>query len=103
LAIRRATSGSSASPPHHGALESGKVDLDTWQCHKTLVIRFSGDRSGRLDLWLPPKYTGSLNLAGFRNDVIAGARVFAGDNKARQFINVSGTSGAQTLNAPQER
>jgi iron complex outermembrane receptor protein len=49
-----------------------------------------------------PKYTGSLNLGGFRNDLIAGARVFAGDNKARRFVNISGTSGAQTLNARQE-
>jgi iron complex outermembrane receptor protein len=84
-------------------VESGKVDLDTWAMHKTLVhpIFQVIDQDG----WtygFAPKYTGSLNLAGFRNDVIAGARVFAGDNKARQFINVSGTSGAQTLNARQE-
>ena len=83
-------------------IESGKVDFDTWAMHKTLVhpIFQVIDQDG----WtygFAPKYTGSLNLGGFRNDVIAGARVSAGDNKARQYVNVSGSSGAQTLNALQ--
>lgn len=84
-------------------VDSGKVDLDTWAMHKTLIhpIFQVIDEDG----WtygFAPKYTGSLNLGGFRNDVIAGARVSAGDNKSRRFMNNLGVQGAQTLNAKQE-
>ncbi len=83
-------------------LDSGKIDLDTWAMHKTLMhpIFQVLDQDG-WSYGFAPKYTGSLNLGGFRNDLIAGARVYAGDNAARQFVNVSGTSGAQTLNSRQ--
>ena len=83
-------------------VETGKIDLDTWAMHKTLIhpIFQVIDQDG----WaygFAPKYTGSFYIGGFRNDLIAGARVYAGDNSARQYINVSGTSGTQTLNARQ--
>ncbi len=40
-------------------------------------------------------------LFGYRNQVIAGARYFAGNNIAQQYVNVAGSRGAQTLNARQ--
>lgn len=83
-------------------LDSGKIDFDTWAMHKTLMhpIFQVLDQDG-WSYGFAPKYTGSLNLGGFRNDLIAGARVYAGDNAARQFINNFGVVGAQTLNSRQ--
>src|SRR5262249_11682240 len=85
------------------ALSGGKLDVDTLLSHKTLyhpsfqVLDQDGWTYGAA-----PKYTGSVSIGGFRNDIIVGARLFAGDNRALQFVNVGGSRGAQTLNARQE-
>lgn len=83
-------------------LDTGEVTFDTWAIHKSLyhpifqVIDQDGWTYG-----FAPRYTATLNLAGMRNDVIAGARFFGGNTQARQYINVSGERGTQTLNASQ--
>ncbi len=48
-----------------------------------------------------PRYSGSFTINGFRNDLIVGARVYGGNNKANQYLNIAGQSGAQTLNSRQ--
>lgn len=47
------------------------------------------------------RYTGSFDLGGFRDDVIAGVRFFGGNNTALQYVNIGGSRGAQTLNSRQ--
>jgi iron complex outermembrane receptor protein len=42
-----------------------------------------------------------LSLGGYRNDVLAGARIITGNNTALQYVNIGGSRGAQTLNARQ--
>ncbi len=44
---------------------------------------------------------GTFDVGGFRNDTILGARAFAGQNSALQFVNIQGNRGAQTLSALQ--
>ncbi|HTR08573.1 MAG TPA: TonB-dependent receptor [Paraburkholderia sp.] len=83
-------------------LDTGQIDVDTWAIHKSLyhpifqVIDQDGWTYG-----VAPRYTASLTLGGMRNDVIAGARFFGGNNQARQYINVSGDKGTQTLDSTQ--
>jgi iron complex outermembrane recepter protein len=83
-------------------LDVGQLDFTTWAIHKSLyhpifqVIDQDGWTYG-----FAPRYTATLNLGGMRNDVIAGARVFGGNTKARQYINVSGNEGTQTLDSTQ--
>lgn len=84
------------------ALDTGTLEVDTWLIHKSLfhpifqVIDQDGFTYG-----IAPRYTASLDVAGHRNDVIAGARFFAGNNTALQYVNVGGSRGAETLNSRQ--
>jgi iron complex outermembrane receptor protein len=83
-------------------LDVGQLDVVTWAIHKSLyhpifqVIDQDGWTYG-----VAPRYTATLNLGGMRNDVIAGARFFGGNTQARQYVNVSGNEGAQTLDSTQ--
>jgi len=83
--------------------ETGRFDVDTWFMHKNLyhpifqVIDQDGFTYG-----IAPRYTADLRLGELRNELIAGARFFGGNNAARQFVNVSGGRGAQTLDARQD-
>lgn len=84
-------------------LDSGQLDFSTWVIHKSLYhpIFQVIDQ----DYWtygFAPRYTGTQTVGGMRNEVIAGARFFGGNNDARQYVNVSGNRGAQTLNARQD-
>ena len=83
-------------------LDVGKLDIDTWFIHKKLFhpIFQVFDQDG-ITYGIGPRYTASFALGGFRDDVIAGARFFAGNNTALQYVNLAGSRGAQTLNARQ--
>ncbi len=82
--------------------ETGKLDVDSWLIHKNLFhpIFQVIDQDG-LTYGVAPRYTGSFNLNGFRNDLVVGGRVYGGNNKALQFINIAGQRSAQTLNSRQ--
>ncbi|WP_232631043.1 TonB-dependent receptor family protein [Methylobacterium sp. Leaf118] len=83
-------------------LEIGRLDIDSWAIHKTLyhpifqVLDQDGWTYG-----LAPRWAGTFDLGGYRNDLILGVRAFAGVNDARQYLNVAGLRGAQTLQAVQ--
>ncbi|MDR5762067.1 TonB-dependent receptor [Caballeronia sp. LZ035] len=83
-------------------LDVGQLDVVTWAIHKSLyhpifqVLDQDGWTYG-----IAPRYTATLNLGGMRNDVIAGARFFGGNTQARQYVNVSGNEGTQTLDSTQ--
>jgi iron complex outermembrane receptor protein len=83
-------------------LDVGTVTVDTWAIHKNLfhpifqVIDEDGWTYG-----IAPRYTGSFEIGGFRNDLFTGLRAIGGNNDSRRFINVAGRSGANTLNARQ--
>lgn len=83
-------------------LDVGQLDFVTWAIHKSLyhpifqVIDQDGWTYG-----FAPRYTSTFNVGGMRNDVIAGARFFGGTTQARQYVNVSGNEGAQTLDSTQ--
>nr|WP_137830888.1 TonB-dependent receptor [Methylobacterium sp. L1A1] len=83
-------------------LEVGRLDIDSWAIHKNLyhpifqVIDQDGWTYG-----VSPHWSGTFDVAGYRNDLLLGMRAFAGINDARQFVNVSGLRGAQTLRAVQ--
>ncbi|CAG9176435.1 TonB-dependent receptor family protein [Cupriavidus pinatubonensis] len=84
-------------------LDSGLLDFSTWVIHKNLYhpIFQVIDQ----DYWtygFAPRYTGTQTIGGMRNQLIAGARFFGGNNDARQYVNVSGDRGAQTLNSRQD-
>lgn len=84
-------------------VDGGQVDLTTWAIHKDLYhpIFQVIDQ----DYWtygIAPRYTGQQTIGGMRNEVIAGARFFGGNNDARQYVNVNGNRGAQTLNSRQD-
>jgi iron complex outermembrane receptor protein len=83
-------------------LDVGKLDIDSWAIHKSLYhpIFQAIDQDG----WtygIAPHWSGSFDVAGFRNDTILGLRAFAGQNSAQQYVNIRGNRGAQTLNALQ--
>ncbi len=84
------------------ALAIGKLDIDSWAIHKSLyhpifqVIDQDGWTYG-----VSPHWSGSVDVAGFRNDTILGLRAFAGQNSALQFNNRAGQRNGQTLNALQ--
>lgn len=84
-------------------LGTGKFDVDSWFMHKNLYhpIFQVLDQDG-FTYGIAPRYTADWSLAGFRNETIAGARFFGGNNDARQFVNIAGGRGAQTLNARQD-
>jgi iron complex outermembrane receptor protein len=83
-------------------LDTGKLDIDTWFIHKSLFhpIFQVIDQDG-ITYGFGPRYTGSFDLGGFRDDVIAGGRFLGGNNTALQYVNVGGSRGAQTLNSRQ--
>lgn len=80
-----------------------KLDFDTWFIHKDLYhpIFQVIDQDG-ITYGAGPRYTTNFDIGRFKNELLLGARYFGGSNKARQFLNVSGDRGAQTLNAKQE-
>ncbi|GJE25378.1 TonB-dependent receptor family protein [Methylobacterium organophilum] len=83
-------------------LDVGKLDIDSWVIHKNLyhpifqVIDQDGWTYG-----IAPRWAGTFDIAGYRNDLILGLRAFAGINAARQYVNLAGRRGAQTLDALQ--
>ncbi len=84
------------------ALDVGRLDIDSWAIHKNLyhpifqVVDQDGWTYG-----IAPHWAGTFDIGGFRNDLLLGLRAFAGINDARQFVNVAGSRGAQTLEAVQ--
>ncbi len=83
-------------------LDVGRLDIDSWAIHKNLyhpifqVIDQDGWTYG-----VSPHWSGTFDIAGYRNDLLLGLRAFAGINDARQYFNVSGRRFTQTLNAVQ--
>ncbi len=79
-----------------------ELDVDTWAIHKQLYhpIFQTIDQDG----WtygIAPRFTATSTIAGLRNDFIAGARFFGGNNAARQYLNLAGSKGNQTLDSTQ--
>jgi iron complex outermembrane receptor protein len=84
-------------------LDFGQLDITSWAIHKHLnhpifqVLDQDGWTYG-----ISPRFTGSFNLGGYRNDLVVGARIFAGNNQALQYVNAgNAVRGAQTVNARQ--
>jgi len=83
--------------------DNGQLDLDTWFMHKNLyhpifqVIDQDGYTYG-----FAPRYSVAGQIAGLRNEIVLGGRVFGGNNRALQFLNVGGSRGRQTLNSRQD-
>ncbi|MGE3623780.1 MAG: TonB-dependent receptor family protein [Bdellovibrionales bacterium] len=84
-------------------LDFGKLDLDTWAIHKSLFhpIFQVIDQDG-WTLGIAPRYTSDFHLGGRRNELIAGGRVFGGNNTAMQYQNLNGSRGLKTLDARQD-
>jgi iron complex outermembrane receptor protein len=81
----------------------GRLDIDTWLVHRRLYhpIFQVLDQDGYT--WgLSPRFTTSFALGGMRNDLVVGARYFAGTNDAQQFVNLRGSRGRQTLDSRQD-
>ena len=84
------------------ALENGRLDFDTWLLHKNLyhpifqVIDQDGYTYG-----FAPRYAGTYQIAGMRDELIVGGRIFGGNNRALQFVNAGGSRAAQTVNSRQ--
>jgi len=84
-------------------LDGGQLDFSTWVIHKNLYHPiFQVIDQDSWTYGFAPRYTGNQTIGGLRNQLIVGARFFGGNNDARQYVNVSGTRGAQTLNARQD-
>ncbi|AGW94219.1 MULTISPECIES: TonB-dependent receptor family protein [Cupriavidus] len=84
-------------------LASGQLDIASWAIHKDLYHPiFQVIDQDSWTYGIAPRYTGTQTVAGLRNQLIAGARFFGGNNDARQYVNVSGARGAQTLNSRQD-
>ncbi|KQT14914.1 TonB-dependent receptor [Methylobacterium sp. Leaf399] len=83
-------------------LDVGKLDIDTWAIHKSLyhpifqVIDQDGWTYG-----VAPRWAGTFDVGGYRNDTILGLRASAGINSALQFANRAGQRNGQTLSALQ--
>ena len=85
-------------------LDSGQVDVDVWAYHKHLyhpifqVVYQDGWTWGG-----DAKYTGRFDLDGHANELIVGARATAGNNHAKQFLNLAGArlNDVTTANAHQ--
>lgn len=81
----------------------GQLDIDTWAIHKYLyhpifqVLEQDGWTYG-----IAPRYAADFTIGGWRDQLIVGGRAWAGNNTALQFINVSGSRGAQTLDSRQK-
>ncbi|TDR93687.1 TonB-dependent receptor family protein [Enterovirga rhinocerotis] len=82
--------------------EAGRFDLDSWLIHKRLYhpIFQVIDQDG-LTYGIAPRWTSSFDIAGHRNDFLVGGRAYAGENAARQYVNISGQTGALTASARQ--
>lgn len=82
--------------------DDGRLDLDSWLIHTNLyhpifqVLSQDGYTYG-----IAPRYTRSWLLGERRNELIAGARFFGGNNNASRFINNGGSQGMQTLDSRQ--
>ncbi|CAG2135720.1 TonB-dependent receptor family protein [Cupriavidus plantarum] len=84
-------------------LDNGQFDVSTWVVHKSLYHPiFQVIDQDSWTYGFAPRYTGDFHVGGLRNRIIAGARFFGGTNDARQYVNVSGDRGAQTLNSRQD-
>ncbi|WP_439573340.1 TonB-dependent receptor family protein [Phreatobacter sp.] len=84
-------------------LDVGQIDITSWAIHKHLnhpifqVLDQDGWTYG-----ISPRFTGSFSIGGFRNDIVAGARIFAGSNAVQQFVNLGGAQrGALTVDGRQ--
>src|SRR3546814_477607 len=83
--------------------DDGQLDVAVWAIHRSRfhpifqVIDQDGWTYG-----IAPRWTGNYTSGGNRNDLILGARATAGNNDAKQFTNVSGSRGNQTLSAEQD-
>jgi iron complex outermembrane receptor protein len=81
----------------------GRLDIDSWFIHKRLyhpifqVIDQDGYTWG-----LSPRFSTGFTVGGMRNDLVVGARYFAGTNEALQWINLRGSRGRQTLDSRQD-
>lgn len=81
----------------------GRFDVDTWITHKRLYhpIFQVLDQDG-LTWGVAPRFTTGFEVAGLRNELVVGARYFAGTNEALQYVNLRGSRGRQTLDARQD-
>lgn len=82
---------------------TGRLDLDSWVIHKELYhpIFQVLDQDG-VTYGVAPRYTGSFAVGGLRNDLVLGARLFAGNNDSYRYQNLAGSRGLQTLNARED-
>ncbi|MBQ1541725.1 MAG: TonB-dependent receptor [Caulobacteraceae bacterium] len=84
-------------------LDEGRIDVTVWAAHKHLdhpifqVLNQDGWTWGG-----DARYSADLDIGGLRNEVIAGMRVIAGFNQAKQYVNLAGSRGAMTGNAHQK-
>lgn len=84
-------------------LDNGQLDFTTWVLHKSLYHPiFQVIDQDSWTYGFAPRYTSDIHIGGMRNQIIAGARFFGGTNDARQYVNVNGDRGAQTLNSRQD-
>ncbi|MDO9710454.1 TonB-dependent receptor family protein [Paracraurococcus lichenis] len=83
-------------------LDAGQIDVDSWVVHKRLYhpIFQVIDQDG-LTWGVAPRWTHGFTVAGLRNDLVIGARYFAGTNDADQYVNNRGSRGRQTLSSVQ--
>ncbi|MGE0419729.1 MAG: TonB-dependent receptor family protein, partial [Acetobacteraceae bacterium] len=84
-------------------LSVGELNFSSWIIHKYLyhpifqVLEQDGYTYG-----VQPRYNVTFDLGGGqRNELILGGRLFGGNNRATQYINVQGSRGAQTQNQRQ--
>ena len=84
-------------------LDVGQIDVDTWIIHKSLYhpIFQVIDQDG-LTWGVAPRWTGGFTVGDLRNELVVGGRYFAGSNDARQYVNLHGSRGAQTLDSVQK-
>ncbi|WP_149538421.1 TonB-dependent receptor family protein [Siccirubricoccus phaeus] len=76
-------------------LGAGQFDIDTWLTHKSLYhpIFQVIDQDG-LNWGVAPRFSTSFQIGGLRNELVVGARYFAGTNDALQYVNNRGSRGA---------
>ena len=84
-------------------LDVGRIDVDSWLVHTRLfhpifqVIDQTGTSYG-----IAPRWSGSFDVASFRNELLVGGRAVGGENTARQYVNVQGQFGRLTAYGRQE-
>lgn len=84
-------------------LDNGQLDFTSWVIHKSLYHPiFQVIDQDSWTYGFAPRYTGTHTIGGLRNQLIVGARFFGGTNDARQYVNLNGNRGAQTLNSRQD-